>query len=92
MNNTPDLTLKEVYEPIIAVAAKYAPDGEPERTNADLIMHLACQLATNLGILVEVLGAGKCALHGKTFTLKLELSPDSVVTEDRFKDLQEETK
>lgn len=86
MNDTPSIALTDTDEPVVAAAVKYAPDGEPERTNEELIRHLADHIATNLGILVEVSGVGKCVLHNKSFTLKLELSPSSVVIEDFLKE------
>ena len=43
--------------------------------------------------MVDLLGVGKCVLHNKSFALKLELSPSSVVVEDFLKEhAKEETK
>lgn len=84
MNDTNDL-LKETDEQIVAAIVHYAPDGEPERTNEELIRYLADHLAENLRGMVDLLGVGKCVLHNKSFTLKLEISPSSVVIEDSLR-------
>lgn len=73
-------------EQIVTAIVHYAPDGEPERTNEELIRHLADHLAENLRGMVDLLGVGKCVLYNKSFTLKLELSPSSVVIEDFLKE------
>ena len=73
-------------EPAIAATCKYAPDGEPERTNEELIRYISDRLASNLSAMVDLCGVGKCVLHSKSFTLKLELSPSSVVIEDFLKE------
>lgn len=73
-------------EPALAVACKYAPDGEPERTNEELIRYLADSLVSYLSAMVNLCGVGKCVLHDKSFTLKLELSPSSVAIEDFLKE------
>lgn len=85
MNDTNDL-LKETDEQIVAAIVHYAPDGEPERTNEELIRYLADHLAENLRGMVDLLGLGKCILHNKSFSLKLELSPSAVVVEDFLKE------
>lgn len=77
---------KVAYEPAIAAACEYAPDGEPERTNEELIRYLADSLVSYLSAMVNLCGVGKCVLHNQSFTLKLELSPSSVVTEDFLKE------
>ena len=73
-------------KPALAAACKYAPDGEPERTNEELIRYLADSLVSYLSAMVNLCGVGKCVLHNQSFTLKLELSPSSVVTEDFLKE------
>ena len=73
-------------EPALAIACEYAPDGEPERTNAELIRHLADSLVSHLSAMVDLCGVGKCTLYNKSFTLKLELSPSAVVVEDFLKE------
>lgn len=85
--------LKTTDEQIVAVIVHYAPDGEPERTNEELVKHLTDHLAENLRGMVDLLGLGKCVLHNKSFALKLELSPSGVVVEDFLKEhAKEETK
>ena len=73
-------------EPALAIACEYAPDGEPERTNAELIRHLADSLVSHLSAMVDLCGVCKCSLYNKSFTLKLELSPSAVVIEDFLKE------
>lgn len=73
-------------EPALAVACEYAPDGEPERTNEELIRHLTDSLVSYLSAMVDLCGVGKSVLYNKSFTLKLELSPSSVVIEDLLKE------
>lgn len=73
-------------EPALAIACAYAPDGEPERTNEELIRHLANSLVSYLSAMVDLCGVGKCVLYNKTFTLKLELSPSAVAIEDFLKE------
>ena len=93
MPDTSIQKLETTDEQIVAVIAHYAPDGEPERTNEELVKYLADNLAEKLRVMVELFGVGKCVLHNKSFALKLELSPSSVVVEDfRKEHAKEETK
>lgn len=70
----------------VAVRAEYAPDGEPELTNEELLASLGKHLTQMLSSVIAILGVGKCVLHNKTFTLELCLSPRNVVIEDFIKD------
>ena len=83
---TPPPEMAVPDENFLAVACKYAPDGEPERTNEELIRHISDHLASNLSGMVARFGINKCVLYNKSFTLKLELSPSSVVIEDFLKE------
>lgn len=74
----------------ITIQCRYAPDGEPERTNKELIDYIAKHLVQKLESAIRFLGVGKCVLHNKTFTLELRLFPFSVITEDFFKDSPDE--
>lgn len=86
MNDTPSIALKGADEPVLSSICKYAPDGEPERTNEELLRHLADHLVSLLSAMVGLCGVGKCVLYNKSFSLKLELSPSSVVVEDFLKE------
>ena len=86
MNDTPSIALTGTDDPALVVACEYAPDGEPERTNEELIRHLADHLVSLLSAMVDMCGVGKCVLYNKSFSLKLELSNSSVVIEDFLKE------
>lgn len=86
MNDTPSIALKGTDKPVLSRICEYAPDGEPERTNEELLRHLADHLVSLLSAMVGLCGVGKCVLHNKSFSLKLELSPSSVVVEDFLKE------
>ncbi len=86
MNDTPSIALTGTDEPALAIACNYAPDGEPERTNEELIRHLADRLVSYLSVMVDMCGVGKCVLYNKSFTLNLELSPPALVIEDFLKE------
>ena len=68
---------------------KYAPDGEPKRTNEELLAYLGEHLMQKLASVIAILGVGKCVLHNKTFTLELRLTPGNIVIEDFLKETQD---